>query len=258
MLAVAIMGPALVACSSDESGSTSTTSGTTTSSVTSTSSNSTTSTAPGTSSSSTSRPGAGAYDVTRVRLGNVSAYILVNGGVASLVDTGNPGSEDAIESALSEIGLGWNDVSDIIVTHRHPDHQGSIGAVMDRATEATGYVGEPDLPSVATSAPRPLSVVADMNTVNDLVVVATPGHTPGHMSVYDPIGGALIAGDSLNGDSEGLVVTGANPRFSDDMAQAAESVRKLATLNPTAIYFGHGEPLLVDAAGKLAELAQSL
>ena len=50
---------------------------------------------------------AGAPAWTRVNLGFVSAYILVRGGEAAIVDTGVAGSARAIEAALGAVGLDW-------------------------------------------------------------------------------------------------------------------------------------------------------
>ncbi len=60
-----------------------------------------------------------------------------------------------------------------------------------------------------------------------LQVVATPGHTAGHVAVFDPDGGVLVAGDALINDG-GL--SGSNPRFTEDERAAAESVRRDAGL----------------------------
>jgi glyoxylase-like metal-dependent hydrolase (beta-lactamase superfamily II) len=90
-------------------------------------------------------------------------------------------------------------------------------------------------------------------------VISTPGHTPGHVSVFDPGSGILVAGDAVNGAGSGLDapdgVAGPNPRYTPDMDTVAASVLTLAALEPTAIYFGHGEPLLTDVAAAMRRLA---
>jgi glyoxylase-like metal-dependent hydrolase (beta-lactamase superfamily II) len=258
MFAIAILGTGVVACTTT-SGESSTTSGgvaSTGDSEPTTPAAETTTTEP----ASEGTAAAGAVGVTRVNLGNVSAYVLVRGAEAVIVDTGNPGNEGDIEAGLSEIGLGWGHVSSVILTHRHGDHIGSLGPVMDNASEAFGYAGEADIPSI--SSPRPLTPVRDGDTVFGLPIIETPGHTPGSISVYDPIGRVLVVGDAMNGagagvsgDAEG--VAGANPRFSSDMDQAAESIKKLAGLDFDSVYFGHGRPLEGNASVLVAKLAAS-
>jgi glyoxylase-like metal-dependent hydrolase (beta-lactamase superfamily II) len=125
--------------------------------------------------------------------------------------------------------------------------------VLSAATGATGYVGEADLSEV--DAPQRLTPLNDGDEVFGMRIVATPGHTAGHVVVFDPDTGVLVAGDAL-GNRGGL--TGANPQFTEDEATAAESVRKLAALAPTTILFGHGDPVVDGAATALEELVRSL
>lgn len=201
----------------------------------------------------TTQPTAVGFDHQRVDLGFVSAYVLYRDGEAALVDTGVSDSEGAIETALTEIGLGWDAVGHVLVTHKHPDHQGSLEAVLTQAPEAAWYAGAGDMPAI--SATTEGVVVADGEFIFDLQVVETPGHTPGHISVLDPVGGILVAGDALNGANGGVV--GANPDFSEDLQLANASVQKLAGFDYDVILFGHGEPVLENGSSAVADLAAS-
>jgi glyoxylase-like metal-dependent hydrolase (beta-lactamase superfamily II) len=187
----------------------------------------------------------------RVDLGFVSAYVLARGGEAAIVDTGTAGSEDDIAAGLEGIGLGWDAVGHVILTHLHGDHVGSLGAVLDAAADATGYAGAEDLPGI--SAPRPLVAVADGDDVFGLTIVATPGHTPGSISVLDEAGGILVAGDAL-GTSDGAV-QGSNPQFTADMDAAMASVAKLGALRFETLLVGHGDPILSGASELVAAAA---
>jgi glyoxylase-like metal-dependent hydrolase (beta-lactamase superfamily II) len=208
--------------------------------------------------SPSARPAAGASGEAvnwhRVDLGFVSAYILVRGGEAAVVDTGVAGSVWDIERGLEAAGVDWDAVGHVILTHKHDDHIGSAAAVLERAADATPYAGEAD--SAAIDAPRPITAVADDDRVFGLQIIATPGHTPGHISVLDPAGGVLVAGDALVGARGG--VEGPDRRFTDDMATAHESVRKLAGLTFSTVLFGHGDPVEGDASSAVAALAERL
>ena len=190
---------------------------------------------------------------SRVDLGFVSAYVLVRGAEAAVVDTGVGGSADRIGAVLDEAGPGWAGVRHVVLTHKHPDHVGSLGEVADRASGATLYAGAADLDAI--DAPRRLRAVADGDDVFGLQVVATPGHTAGHVAVFDADSAVLVAGDALN-NSGGL--TGSNPQFTEDEAAAADSVRKLARLEPRVILVGHGPPVERAAAAELQRLANTL
>lgn len=190
----------------------------------------------------------------RVNLGFVSAYIVVRSGEAAIVDTGVENSESDIEAGLTAIGLDWDAVGHVIITHRHGDHQGSLPAVLAAAAGATGYAGAGDL--AAITSPKPLVSVGDGDKVFDLEIIETPGHTPGHISVLSTDAALLIAGDALNGQDGGVI--GANPQFSPDMATANLSVKKLAGYRFDTVVFGHGEPVEGGAAALVADLAASL
>lgn len=248
-LAIVVFGAA--ACSSDNTGDPTTTGrGTTSSPPGAEGTDRTTSTS---GSPSTTGGGTSGSDWHRVDLGFVSAYLLYRNGEAALVDTGVEGSQGDIEAALGEIGLGWESVGHLIVTHQHPDHQGSVDAVL-AASEAPWYAGQGDIDAITASVEG--TVVGDGDTVFDLTVIETPGHTPGHISVLDPAAGILVAGDALNGTDGGVV--GANPDFSDDMDAANASVVKLAGFDYGIVLFGHGEPVLEAASDRVGELAGSL
>ena len=189
----------------------------------------------------------------RVDLGFVSAWIVVRAGEAAIVDTGVEGSEGEIEASLAAVSLGFADVSDVIVTHRHPDHQGSVPAVVEAATAAAVWAGAADL--AAISSPREVQAVGDGDRVFGLDIIETPGHTAGHLCVHDPAGGFLITGDALNGDpSAPGGVIGANPQFTADMDQANASIQKLSKLAFAQALFGHGPPVLAGADQAVRDL----
>ena len=162
----------------------------------------------------------------RVNLGFVSAYILYRNGEATIVDTGVDGSAMSIESGLETIGLGWGDVSGLILTHKHPDHQGSVEGVLAATSDGLPwFAGAADIEAI--TAPTPGQAVGDGDTVDGaLQIIETPGHTPGHISVLDPVSGILVTGDALNGGGDGVL--GPDPGFSDDIDLANASVAKLA------------------------------
>lgn len=202
-----------------------------------------------------SPPDGGAPDLggwRRVNLGQVSAYVLVRGGETVIVDTGVAGSAGEIEAVLSEAGSRWNRVGHVILTHKHPDHIGSAENVLTRASEAVGYAGAEDIPAI--EAPREITAVADGDEVAGLRIVATPGHTPGHVSVLDPAGSAFVTGDAMVGTADGVAPP--SEQYTEDMDVAMRSMAKAGELDFEILLFGHGQPITSGGAAKVAALAE--
>lgn len=253
-VAVALMGAGVVACSSSSDGET----------VTRTTIRASTTLAGGVTTDLTTETLADETDSTtgpgeRLRwemasFANVSAYVLARGSELAIVDTGVSGGSDRFDPAFAAIGAGWDDVDHVVLTHLHPDHVGGLGAVLDAAPDALAYAGELDVGGIDAS--RPLTAVNDGDEVFGLRIIGTPGHTPGHISVYDSETGLLIAGDALiTADAQ---ILGPNPTFTADLETANESVMRLAALEVDTVLVGHGEPIETGAGELLAVLAAAL
>lgn len=223
---------------------------------------STTTTVPGATTSSTPADTTTSADIAedtrweRVEMSIVSAYILYRGGEAALVDTGQSGAAPDIDAALGRVGLGWDAVSHVILTHKHPDHVGSLGDVVALAPEATIHVGPGDAAAIGQLPSGAAQPAEDGASIFDLLVIATPGHTPGHIAVLDASAGILVAGDAMN--RSGGTLTTANPAFTADTALANASVEKLAGFDYDIVLFGHGDPILSGGSDEVAALAASL
>lgn len=187
----------------------------------------------------------------RVVLGGMSAYVLLRDGEAAVVDTGNPGSAGDIEAALAGLGVGWESVGHVVLTHAHPDHQGSLPEVLELAPDAMAYCGAGDLGAIVS--PRPPTTVVMGDQVFGLDVIETPGHTPGHICVLDRAASVLVAGDALTG-AEGGGVAGPNERFTPDMDTAWASVGVLGSYDYETVFFGHGDPVTGGASEAVAAL----
>lgn len=68
--------------------------------------------------------------VYQVSLGMVNAFILVGDNV-TVIDTGIPGSAPKILDGLRELGKAPKDIGQILLTHLHADHTGSVKALRD-------------------------------------------------------------------------------------------------------------------------------
>lgn len=192
-------------------------------------------------------------DWRRVDLDFVSVYLLIRGGEVAVVDTGNPGSATAVEDVLKAAGLGWGAVKHVILTHQHQDHAGGLAEIAP-LVGATLYAGTADVAGIG-AAGKSLTGVKDGDEVFGLQMIGTPGHTLGHVSIFEPGTGVLVAGDALRNQN---VLEGSAPQYTADAAQAAASVKKLAALDVRAILPGHGKPITSGAREALQKLAATL
>ncbi len=201
----------------------------------------------------------------------------------TLVDTGMPGQIELIEQALQGEGFSLDDIKQIVLTHGDIDHIGSLAALKEH-TNATVYALAEEVPYIdgskpSVKAPSPerlkqmpefAAVLAQLKrttvdvAVHDgeampksagAVAVATPGHTPGHMSLYLPASKSLITGDALT--SDGGTLNGPMPMATPDMKTAGESSRKLADLDVETIVCYHGGLVTQDSKGQLSRVAES-
>jgi glyoxylase-like metal-dependent hydrolase (beta-lactamase superfamily II) len=189
-----------------------------------------------------------------VSLGFVSAYVLLRGNEAAVVDTGQSDSASSILDGLGALGATWADVGHIVLTHNHGDHAGGLADVLAEAPGAAVYAGEADLGRIRSSAT--LQAIGDGDEVLGMGVLNTPGHTEGSISLFDTETGILVAGDAINGRDGTL--TGANEQYSANMVMARASIAKMAALDPAVAAFGHGgAPISDNVAEQLSVLAAS-
>lgn len=185
----------------------------------------------------------------RIGDGSSSAYILVRGGEATVVDTGQWCVPDVIEGGLMAVGLDWSAVGSVIVTHKHPDHWVGLPSALQRAADAVVFAGAADIPHIAS--PSPIKAVGAGDRVMGLAIIPTPGHTPGHIAVHDEAGGVLVVGDAIvplgPGRGFDLLPT------SEDLPQTRASVGILAGLSFDTLLPGHGFPIIGGAWEELTE-----
>ena len=199
----------------------------------------------------------------------------------TLVDTGLPGQEEAIASELADAGIGVRDVRRIIFTHQDLDHVGSGAAlvhqsgarVLAHAADAPYIVGKlkPLKPTSEMLEQRPQmrEIMQRLEPVGvdelledgerlDLAggtrVIFTPGHTPGHTSLYLERSKVLIAGDALTAQEGRL--NGPNAPVTLNTDEAAQSVKRLAELDVEIVVCYHGGVVSDDANGQLRRVAE--
>lgn len=169
-----------------------------------------------------------------------------------LVDVGPPGALPQLETRLAEVGFELEDIRGVILTHHDSDHAGGLRALLERTgaitfahrEEAQFVIGDRD--PIKGGGERYPAAPIDVEFVHavrfrtragPMIVVETPGHSPGHISLYLADERLLIAGDALTAN-EGL--DGPNPDFTPDMSQAVRSLNALTDFDVERTLCYHG------------------
>jgi glyoxylase-like metal-dependent hydrolase (beta-lactamase superfamily II) len=208
------------------------------------------------------------------------SYIVRTATGLVVVDAGMDSQGADVHAGLTALGATAHDVRAILLTHWHNDHSAGAQAIhvlsgapvfYHRGDERqfTGEAGATGvrrwlsdrIPEVGVlvlfkgllgeSAPRAVSAqhfVEDGEIVlDDFEVLATPGHTPGHVSYFYRPARALFCGDAL-AVIDGRIRFMARPVTLDTEA-ARRSLERCLELRPEIVCPGHREPLVDTAAG---------
>lgn len=197
--------------------------------------------------------------LTRLRL--VNAYLVREDDGFTLVDALIPRSAAAILAAAKAAG---GPIRRIALTHGHSDHVGSLDALTAELgddvevamsdIDARIHAGEKVVQGKLTGSWPKLKTVPSVrlsagDRVGSLEVVASPGHTPGHVSFLDTRDRSLIAGDVFATVGGLAVSSHINWRFplpalaTYDKPRDLQSARDLRALDPARLVVGHGKAL---------------
>jgi glyoxylase-like metal-dependent hydrolase (beta-lactamase superfamily II) len=207
-----------------------------------------------------------------------------------LLDTGLKSSAPKIKAMVQEIfGSAGSVPEAIVMTHGHFDHRGSLLQLADEwgvpvychhmeRPYLTGKASYPPAdPAVGGGMMATLSFMYPKGPINieeylnelpedgsvpgleDWRWIHTPGHTPGHISLFREKDGVLVAGDAfvttiqesaLSVMLQKKIVWGPPKYFTPDWGAAARSVKELAALEANVVVTGHGQAMYGDEARK--------
>lgn len=208
---------------------------------------------------------------TRIsRFGLVNCYLVAEDDGLTLIDTMIGGSCKRILAAAGDLGA---PIVRIALTHAHSDHIGSLDKLAAALPDAEVLISTREQPLLAgdrASQPgepegknlnrysfpgaktKPTRTIEAGEKIGSLEVIASPGHSPGHVAFLDRRDGTLYCGDAFT--TLFGVSTSARPNplfpftafFSWNRHLALESAIELRTHDPAALAPGHG-PVNIDA-----------
>lgn len=205
-----------------------------------------------------------------------NCYLIVEPSGLTLIDTGLPYNHKILFAYLSHLGCQPKDFQRVIITHADGDHYGCLNDIV-QASGAETYahpieaaamrIGEQSRPlklrgiwkilfKIAFHVFRPQPVEVDhlvkdgeiIPTFGGLHVMHTPGHTPGHISLYAENHNLLFAGDSMRSKPDGrLKSSRGNSTWDEEIA--LKSAQAQFALNPKIICPGHGPVIFTQPDG---------
>lgn len=218
----------------------------------------------------------------------VHPVLIKEGKELILFDAGYPNQLNQIESELNRLEFSINDLTKVFISHHDHDHIGSLKSLkmknpsievisskieksfIDGSEKSLRLVQAEKYNQTLAEEEREVGesfvkYLETINTVNvditvkendyiasGIRVISTPGHTPGHLSLFLEEESVLLVGDALAYENNQLSI--ANPEFTLDIDECINSIRKIKKMEIKKLICYHGglvESNILDSLKKL-------
>ncbi|MBF0117276.1 MAG: MBL fold metallo-hydrolase [Desulfobacterales bacterium] len=212
-----------------------------------------------------------------IQLGWTNSYLIEGDNGYILIDAGIYGKEEVFFKYLDKKNIRPHDISLIIITHAHLDHVGSLHAIKERCgcsvvihekdasllveskisiTQGTQFVAKL-ISWLASSLPSTVDYLFGFKPVNPeilvtdegmklhdfgfpAIIIPTPGHTPGSISILTDFGDAYVGDIAYNYYPFGLGPY--FPPFAMNKNLIYLSWQKILNMGALKIFPSHGKP----------------
>ena len=161
--------------------------------------------------------------------------LVRSGDAVIVVDPGMVSARAKILDPLTVLGLAVNEVTDVVVSHHHPDHTVNIALFPSARVHDFQATYEDD---------QWIDHDDDFEVAASVRLVATPGHTPQDLSTLVETASGLVVLTHLWWSALGP----ADDPFAPDRGQLAASRRRILDLDPVRIVPGHGPAFIPDGS----------
>jgi hydroxyacylglutathione hydrolase len=218
--------------------------------------------------------------------GRCNVFLIENGGErggVTLYDAGARTMTRAVASAGAKLG----GITRVVLGHGHTDHRGTAPALgvpvlchPDEVQDAEGSGGWRYWPADLAGLPPaskqvqkllhrfawdggPVQIagtVSEGDEISGFRVIDLPGHSPGLIALWREsdrlalVSDLIYTIDMFGRDSPPHVPV---PTYNYDIEEARASIRKLAEMEPAAVWAGHAKPVTGDVRGQLLTAADA-
>lgn len=197
----------------------------------------------------------------------VNCYMIEEQNELILIDAGMPASFKGIVNLINKLD---KPLTNIILTHAHGDHVGSLIKLKKEYPEISVSISNRDSrllrgdktleeheqqSPIKGGVPKNLDIIPNRllkegDRVGPLEVIETPGHTPGSIALFDNKNKAIIVGDAFQTQGRVAVCGQLVPLFpfpafaTWNREISLASAKKIQQLDPKILAAGHGKVLI--------------
>ena len=197
-----------------------------------------------------------------------------------LIDCSTSGSLPLLEKEAEKNNFDLSNLTKIIITHHDHDHMGGLYEIKEKYPHiqvVSSLIEKPYIEGTKKSlrleqaekiypeyfhnilksikhVPVDITIDGDkeLDWCGGIKIIATPGHMPGHISIYSREFKTLITGDAMVAQKGELFI--ANPQYTLDMKEAIKSIEKFLDYDIQQIVCYHGGLVKGDITSILKKL----